>query len=168
MYNSSQFRFIQKNTSRKKHRRCARNTRRSDCKTWTKKNGSILTFYSILQQDNVLRSKAQFLSAERVWQNPLPWSRPSWDTRSRIVVSPVFWRIFEKKKTLVVQIYLGTYQAAQFYLETSLVGLKTGKTDSTELSQITARVYFKLFSKDTTELHRCSTKPEHASQIKNG
>ncbi len=69
---------------------------------------------------------------------------------------------------LVVQIYLGTYQAAQFYLETSLVGLKTGKTDSTELSQITARVYLKLFSKDTSELYRCSTKPEHASQIKNG
>jgi hypothetical protein len=71
-----------------------------------------------------------------------------------------------KKKTLIVQIYLGTYQAAQFYLETFLVGLKTGKTDSTELSQITAQVYFKLFSKDTAELYRCSTKPGHASQIK--
>jgi hypothetical protein len=71
-----------------------------------------------------------------------------------------------KKKTLIVQIYLGTYQAAQFYLETFLVGLKTGKTDSTELSQITAQVYFKLFSKDTSELYRCSTKPGHASQIK--
>ncbi len=75
-----------------------------------------------------------------------------------------------EKKTLIVQIYLGNYHAAQFYLETSLVGLKV-ITESdcmrTKSSQIAAQVYFKLFSKGTTELYRGSTKPTHASQIKN-